>query len=505
MYLNIRTQFLSIFTCLCLLAIQTFAQEEGASGVDENFHIFLLMGQSNMEGGSSTDGEMDTVKDPRILKLTDFGWVEACDPITNNKAVAVGPGLAFAKKLIAEDENIKVGLVPLAVGGSHINEWMKGGKYYNPTLNAVAVARQQGVIKGVLWHQGEHDGILSDTANIYDDNLEALVDTLRIDLGDSELPFIVGGLSFGILQNKRHAFARLVWSRLHWVGHHFHRMGYVSSENVPYLGDNLHLSSEGQREMGRRYADVYLKMAGHWLEIGKQLLDATATDEGDGWKWSDQFGLYYDANFPIVKHAQLGWVKVDVFADMTLSIDSPVFGKFRTYEDNEENRENHRIYIYRESIYPEFAPEYKKYGDQTYLVNLLADSTGNNVFYNHTTGLYEQTIENSPNFDQIGEIYHQAELEFGKVQQTIADMSDAMVIGTTWGEMTQLRQYAEEHRLYTLFYAREAYRYALDELSPGGWRDFWMEKSLDIITRIDSVVGSAQDQWQAYTLSLYGN
>ena len=505
MYSFIRTKFLPIFACLSLLAIQTFAQEEGSSGVDENFHIFLLMGQSNMEGGRSVDGEMDTVKDPRILKLTDFGWVEACDPITNNYDVAIGPGLAFAKKLIAEDENIKVGLVPLSVGGSHIAEWMKGGRYYGPTLNAVAVARQQGVIKGILWHQGEHDGILKSTAAIYDQNLQALVDSLRIDLGDSELPFIVGGLAYGILSNTHHAEARLVWSRLHWVGNHFYRMGYVPSGDVPYLGDNLHFTTEGQREMGRRYADVYLKITGHWLEIGKQLLDATATDEGGGWKWSDQLGLYYDANFPIVKHAQLGWVKVDVFADMTLSIDSPVFGKFRTYEDSEENRENSRIYIYRESIYPEFALEYCKYGDQTYLVNLLADNTANNVFFNHTTGLFEQTIDNSPNFDQAGEIYHQAELEFGKTQQVLTDMTVAISLGTTWSEMTQLLKQAEQDRLYTIYYANDAIRFASTELPAGAWRDFWIERSQDLIDRINSEVEMVQDQWLAYTVSLYGN
>ena len=31
-----------------------------------NFHIFLLMGQSNMEGGNSIDGEMDTETDSRF-------------------------------------------------------------------------------------------------------------------------------------------------------------------------------------------------------------------------------------------------------------------------------------------------------------------------------------------------------------------------------------------------------------------------------------------------------
>ena len=502
----IRSALFSVIIGLSLFATQSFAQEdEGSGGDKEELQIFLLMGQSNMEGASSIDGAMDTEKDPRIFKLTDLGWVEACDPITNNASVAVGPAFAFAKKLVAEDENIKIGLVPLAVGGTHIAEWMKGGRFYGPTLNAVAMAKQQaaamgyeGVVKAILWHQGEHDGILPSTATIYDENLETLVDDLRVDLGDPGLPFIVGGLARGILTNPRHVYANMVWSRLHWVATHFYRMGYVASADVPYRDDNLHFTSDGQRIMGERYADVYLKLSGHWREIGKQMLDATATDEGDGWKWSDQFGLYYDADFPFVKHAQLGWVKVDVFADMTLSIDSPVFGHFRTRSDSEESD---KLYIYRESIYPEYANEYEEYGDP-YLVDLLADSTANDVFYNLTTEQYEHTIENSSDFDQVDELNHQAEAEFDKALQAVADMSYDMAVGTTWSEMTRLLKETELRRQYTLIYATETYRFANRNLT-GNSQNFWKEYSLGLMDRINPVLLSAQELWISYTISLY--
>ena len=51
-----------VFTCLLLLGMTTFAQ-------DANFHIYLCLGQSNMEGNAKVE-EQDTVAvDSRFQEL----------------------------------------------------------------------------------------------------------------------------------------------------------------------------------------------------------------------------------------------------------------------------------------------------------------------------------------------------------------------------------------------------------------------------------------------------
>jgi hypothetical protein len=488
---------LSFFTLICLLSP---ADVQGVTIPEnkENFYIFVLMGQSNMEGACSIDGAMDTTEDPRILKLGSAGWQVAKDPITNNTDVAVGPGLTFAKKLVAENENITVGLIPLAAGGQKIVKFIKGSMLYNQALNAVGFARQQGVLKGVLWHQGEHDAIESGTAAVYANKLESLINDFRVDLGDPGIPFIVGGFANGIFMNPNHPYASWISDHLKNIGTTFYRTGYVRSSGVPYLSDNLHFSTEGQHEMGQRYADVYLRMSGHWLAKGKELLDATATVMDGGWKWSDQFGLYYDgdytAEFPLIKHAQLGWVKIDAYADSTLSIESPIYGKFRTTTEHGENE----IRIYRENLAD---PEDESIGD-TYGVNLLATSADQGIFYNYNLGVWQQTIDDNPVLDQVDVINRVAELEYAHTQQAISDMTVATALGTTWSHMTQLLKTAELHRLYTIHFAGDAYHFANNNLS--GWpREFWTEHSLELINRIDAEVIAAQDSWSAYTTALY--
>lgn len=52
---------------------------------------------------------------------------------------------------------LKIGLVPTAVGGTALRRWIKGGDLYEQAVARARVAAQTGVIRGVLWHQGESD------------------------------------------------------------------------------------------------------------------------------------------------------------------------------------------------------------------------------------------------------------------------------------------------------------------------------------------------------------
>ena len=95
----------------------------------ENFHLFLLVGQSNMAGrGEVTDA--DRVPDPNILMLNKANeWVPAVDPLhfDKPKIAGVGLGRSFAREIAKANPGITIGLIPCAVGGSPITCWEVGG------------------------------------------------------------------------------------------------------------------------------------------------------------------------------------------------------------------------------------------------------------------------------------------------------------------------------------------------------------------------------------------
>ncbi|MCG8525439.1 MAG: sialate O-acetylesterase [Opitutales bacterium] len=491
-----------IFSSVFVFAVVTgalVAQSVSIPEDRENFHVFLLMGQSNMEGHPSTDGAMDKTPHPRVLKLNAWNsWEVAVDPITNNYTEAVGPGLAFAKKLAGLKEDVSVGLVPVAYGGTNITQWSKGSDLYNLTLQLAAVAANEGVIKGVLWHQGEHDAIFPWDAGAYADRLFKLIDDLRTDLRVSELPFIVGGLTHSPehLEEDSGNLSSYVWRRLHRVGTTGFKTGYVRSAGVPYIeDDDLHFSSDGQRMMGERYCDEFLRVDGFWQEQTKALLDEEAIlDEETGWKWHPSIGIYYDVNFPYIKHKQLGWLILDAYADGSLLFSSPINGEFRTLlNDGDDNG----LYIYRQNENPEIiAP-----GD-TYFVNLVAEPGSEIAIYDHQLAEWSETLLEAPKFESADDFYYNSEKHFIDVQIAVDRLKNGKLYGLNWMEMTESLKNAEKSRIYTILYAQESFKAAL-EMEESPLKDFWLEKTMEIIDRIDAIFIQGQDAWAQYTADLF--
>lgn len=166
----------------------------------EQFHVFLLLGQSNMSGFAQLEAG-DEVPVAHVLKLpttatNDFAWQPAAHPLHNRlDSDRFGLGIPFATEYLKSHPGVTVGLIPVAWGGAPIAQLNQGTLTY---LNAVAKARwakEQGVIKGVLWHQGESDTVSEELARAYAAKLDALVADLRADLGDPALAFVAGELA----------------------------------------------------------------------------------------------------------------------------------------------------------------------------------------------------------------------------------------------------------------------------------------------------------------------
>lgn len=256
---------LAVMMVTVFLLAMTFVQDKKSTKLPErdDFHLFLLAGQSNMAGRGVLEPQ-DLEAHANVLTLDRSGeWVPAVDPIHFDKPIAgVGPGRSFGLAIAEHDSSVTIGLIPCAVGGSAITAWVPAGKDsatnthpYDDALNRVRRALKDGVLKAILWHQGESDAN-PEAAPLYKERLRALVAKLRSDIGDSTLPFIAGQLG----QFGRNDWNDVIDRSQRELAVEVPYMAFVNSDGLAHKGDSLHFSAEAARIFGKRYAHAYLKI-----------------------------------------------------------------------------------------------------------------------------------------------------------------------------------------------------------------------------------------------------
>lgn len=259
--------------CLILMMLALVAPAGQAQPPVGTLQLYLLMGQSNMAGRDTRDLATQ-VDDPRILALgADGQWVIARDPIhakTSHIDPGVGPGIAFAREMLGADPTQAIGLIPTAVGGTPLRRWVKGGDLYEQALARAREAGGAGVIRGVLWHQGESDSDSRANAASYGERLAGMFQDLRRDLGQPDLPIVVGQLG-EFLAAERQPEAATVREALRRMPEVLPHVGFADSAGLSHQGDALHFSADASRELGRRFAQA---MAA--LQAGRRPADAPA-------------------------------------------------------------------------------------------------------------------------------------------------------------------------------------------------------------------------------------
>ena len=169
--------FLSLVATLTVLT---------ASAQDKNFHIFLCFGQSNMEGNARIEAR-DSVGIPDAflnLSAVNFSdksrkmgkWYKAVPPLCRENT-GLTPVDYFGRTLLEYlPEGHRVGVVHVAIGGISIDgflpdrideyaktapDWMipmlkaYDGHPYDRLVAMAKKAQKQGVISGILMHQGK--------------------------------------------------------------------------------------------------------------------------------------------------------------------------------------------------------------------------------------------------------------------------------------------------------------------------------------------------------------
>lgn len=231
---------------------------------DPDFHLYPLIGQSNMAGRGKLDAESRTAI-PSVAVLTkDLKWQPATDPLHFDKPIAgVGPGLTFGKRMAEASPQARIGLIPCAVGGTPIAAWQPGAADdatkthpYDDMLARVREARKAGVLKGIVWHQGETD---RDASATYGQKLTDLIVLLRRELQAPEVPFVAGEISDfrPVDENGEDGAARVKKFNdvVQGLAKTIKQYACVSSEGLAHIGDALHYDTASARVLGKRYAE----------------------------------------------------------------------------------------------------------------------------------------------------------------------------------------------------------------------------------------------------------
>lgn len=213
--------------------------------------VFVLAGQSNMAGrGLPVPAEKPT---PGIMQITRKGIVPAVDPLNGEQGV--GPGLAFAKAIKRAHPDVTIILVPCAKGATWMRQWQRGQFLYNRCVKRAAAAH--GVVKGVLFAQGESDAQLTDVAGKWRHRFERFSRQFRASLHASRAPFIYTVLGRTTQHHRFHAWP---------IIQHAQRAAHVrDGAAIPTadltLQDNVHFTVRSYHTLGLRMARAWTRLA----------------------------------------------------------------------------------------------------------------------------------------------------------------------------------------------------------------------------------------------------
>ena len=322
---------------LLLLLLMAWPTSRMSAATDPNFYIFLCFGQSNMEGAAKPEAQDMVSPGPRFLLMPAVDdaqrgrkkgeWCEAVPPLCRPNT-GLTPADWFGRTMIETlPENIRVGVIHVAIGGIHIQGFMPDSiKSYvkrapgwmvpmlaaydnNPYQRLVELARkaqQDGVIKGVLMHQGESNTDDPQWAAMVQKVYDRLLGDLQ--LKPEETPLLAGQ----VVRADGEGLCERMNKQIDALPQTLHTAHVVSSMGCSNGPDKLHFDAAGYRELGRRYGEKMLELMGYQpkkpFDVPADAVTAETTIPGNEFPKVDKDRrAYFRLNAP-----QARAVKVDI-------------------------------------------------------------------------------------------------------------------------------------------------------------------------------------------------
>jgi len=230
---------------------------------DNDIYSFLMIGQSNMAGRGEI-GEVEEINNDSCFMLRMGLWEKMSEPINPDAPIfredfhsGISLAASFADTL-SKRKNIKVGLIPCAVGGTKISQWMPGEILFDHAVMMATLSMRTSKLSGIIWHQGESDCGSDENVASYKSNFTTMISAMRKELGEN-LPVIMGELSENITD---------VWNvgdrpvRLNKIFQEIAEQlpfsGIAKSHNLTLKADGIHFDAKSCRSFGQRYAEEFL-------------------------------------------------------------------------------------------------------------------------------------------------------------------------------------------------------------------------------------------------------
>jgi hypothetical protein len=258
---------------------------------DKNFYIFLCFGQSNMEGAGRAEAQ-DSVVDARFqvmaavdcpnLGRTKGSWYPAVPPLCRCRT-GLSPADYFGRTMVSNlPEKIRVGVINVSIGGCKIElfdkdnyqayiktvaPWMLNmikeydGDPYGRLVEIAKLAQKDGVIRGILLHQGESN--TNDT--LWTKKVKVVYDNLMKDLNlnPKKVPLLAGEVVHADQGGVCASMNAIIATLPQTIPNSY----VISSSGCPDGRDNLHFNAEGYRMFGKRYAEKMLSLMGHKITV----------------------------------------------------------------------------------------------------------------------------------------------------------------------------------------------------------------------------------------------
>ena len=294
-----------------------------------NFHIYIAYGQSNMAGNGDIVPAEDQATDPKnFLMIASHNanarqrsgsttqsietgkWYPAIPPMfhpTEN----LSPADYFGRAMVDSLPGVTVGIIPVAIGAvaikafdkdqykayfssaeSYIQNWARDydSNPYQRIVDLGKKAKEVGVIKGFIFHQGETDGSGTEWQNAVYKTYKDIVDALELD--ENEVAFVAGELlqeGNNCCGSKNGGIAQLKSK--------FKKFGLASSKGLQGNGrDPYHFGRAGVIELGKRYCSEMLKLINKDIDPNApavNLADPTQSTVPDA--PPEEYGPYGDA------------------------------------------------------------------------------------------------------------------------------------------------------------------------------------------------------------------
>ncbi len=271
-----------------LLLFTVLAFRVNALSQDTNLFVFLCLGQSNMEGFPGIE-ELDKASvDTRfqVLAGVDFpslgrkqgNWYPAIPPLCRPSS-GLCPADYFGRTLVSNlPPSIKFGIVNVSVAGckielfkqdtfqtyaSSVPMWMTniikayGGNPYQHLVTMAKLAQKDGVIKGILLHQGESNTNDKEWPNKVKSVYENLLKDLNLKAED--VPLLAGEVVNADQQGACASMNRIIDDLPKTIP----TAHVIPSQGCAARPDHLHFTPAGYRELGSRYGKEMLSLLGY--------------------------------------------------------------------------------------------------------------------------------------------------------------------------------------------------------------------------------------------------